>query len=234
MIEFAQVTKRFGAVTALNDVTVEVGRGRTTAMVGPNGSGKTTLIKALLGLVRPTGGAISINGVPVTGSWEYRRNIGYMPQSARFPDYLRVREIVDLVQKIRGGEPSDTTLFSELRIDREMDKRAGTLSGGTRQKVSAALAFMFNPDLLIFDEPTVGLDPVSSTVVKAKIREHQRLGKTIILTTHILSEIEELADDLVFLMDGRLLWAGSVAGVLQETGEARLEDAVAFLIRKAS
>ena len=232
MVEFRGITKWFGRVLALDDVSGTVERGRCTAIVGPNGSGKTTLVKIILGLVKPTAGEVRINGVPVDNHYRYRREIGYMPQIARYPENVRVREILDLIRKVRSGmqERIDDELIQELRLEPELNKRAGTLSGGTRQKLSAVIAFMFRPELLIFDEPTAGLDPVSSTLLKARIRRQKEEGRTIILTSHIMSEVEALADNVIFLMHGRIRWTGHLHDILSETGASALESAIAHLM----
>jgi Cu-processing system ATP-binding protein len=230
MLQLERVAKRFSAREVLRNITLDVRPGAVTAIVGPNGSGKTTLIKLMLGLVRPDGGTVRVNGAPVDPDGAYRRSLGYMPQNARFPDNLRVRDLIDMVTALRGKAPRDAELVEAFRLDGEMDKPLGTLSGGTKQKVNAAIAFMFRPRLLILDEPTTGLDPVASRVLKGKIRAARDGGSTIVITSHILSELEELADDVAYLCDGTLEHSGPVSELLRRTGRADLESAVASLM----
>ncbi len=232
MIDIAGVGKRFGATTALRDVTLTIPDGRITAVIGPNGSGKTTLIKCLLGLVTPTSGTITINGVRVNGDAEYRRQIGYMPQIARFPDNLRVGEVLDLVRRIRRA-PVDASsdLFASFGLDKEKNKKVSWLSGGTRQKLSAVLATMFQPAIQIFDEPTAGLDPLAREVLREQLRRNGVDGRTVIITSHFFSEVEALADDIAFLCDGSLRFAGSLTSLRKLTGEERLDNAIARLMQ---
>ncbi|GIV61728.1 MAG: hypothetical protein KatS3mg044_0594 [Rhodothermaceae bacterium] len=231
MIEIRGLRKRFGAREVLRGVTAEIRPGRVTAVVGPNGAGKTTLIKCLLGLVRPDDGEVRIDGKALNGDWAYRAHIGYMPQAARFPENLTPRELIALHKDLRGQpDRLDETLFHDLDLGPELDKPMRTLSGGTRQKVSAVLAFLFDPRLLILDEPSAGLDPIASSRLKDKILAARDAGKTVVLTSHIMSEIEELCDDIIFLLEGRIDYAGPVRALIEQTGERRLERAIARLL----
>ncbi|RMH52155.1 MAG: ABC transporter ATP-binding protein [Bacteroidetes bacterium] len=223
--------KAFGALPVLRGVDATMPAGQVTAIVGPNGSGKTTLIKSILGLVRPDGGRILLDGRPLRPDGADRARIGYMPQAARFPENLTGREVIALLKDLRGpAAPTDESLIDAFGLEPELDKPLRTLSGGNRQRVSAVLAFLFDPDLLILDEPTAGLDPVASSILKDKIRAAQDRGKTFILTSHIISEIEELADRIVFLLDGRVRFGGSIAEIMERTGQSRLERALAHLM----
>lgn len=172
-----------------------------------------------------------MNGAVADVAGTYRRHIGYMPQAARFPENLRVRDVLDLVRALRPGEPRDEELVTAFALATEMDKLVGTLSGGTRQKVNAAVAFLFRPSLLILDEPTAGLDPIAAGILKNKIRQVRAEGRSVLITSHILTELEELADDVAFLCDGHLRFAGTVAALLERTRERRLEAAIAALMR---
>ena len=242
MLEIRDLTKRFGAHTVLRGVDLTVQPGRVTAVVGPNGAGKTTLIKSVLGLTRPDGGAVTLGGQPAVGD-AYRARIGYMPQIARFPDNLCAADLVAMLVDLRGGPtasgaPRAATLDEELvaRFDLEpqLHKPLRTLSGGTRQKVNAVLAFLFRPELLVLDEPTAGLDPIASGVLKDKIVAERTAGRTFVLTSHISSELEELADDVAFLLDGRVTFAGPVEELLRRTRQPRLERAIAEVMRRSA
>jgi Cu-processing system ATP-binding protein len=216
-----------------------------TAVLGPNGAGKTTLIKSVLGLTRPDGGTILLDGErvvgPAAGGDAYRRRIGYMPQIARFPENLSAAELIAMLKDLRGaGTETSRLTGTAQRLDEELVDRLAlaphlakplrALSGGTRQKVNAVLAFLFRPDLLILDEPTAGLDPVASAVLKDKILSERGAGRTFVLTSHVMSELEELADDVAFLVDGRVRFAGPVEELLRATRQPRLERAIAHLM----
>lgn len=234
MIEIRDLYKSFGALSVLSGIDLTIGGG-VTAVLGHNGSGKTTLIKILLGLVKADQGRIVVAGETVNGDPGYKRAIGYMPQAARFPDNLAVGDVFALVRSVRGGdEPQDDDLIRAFRLEREWSKKVRTLSGGTRQKVSAALAFLYRPQILILDEPTAGLDPVASGILKDKIRAERARGCAIILTSHVMSEVQELADQLVFLQDGIIHYNGALSAMIDRTGEAQLERAVARLMEGAS
>ena len=235
MISITGVTKRFGRLHVLQGVNIEVRRGRITAVIGPNGAGKTTLIKSILGLARPDGGEIVLDGYRVNGDPRYRARIGYMPQLPRFPENLTGRELLDMVADLRGpATVRDDRLARRFRLDSELDKPLRTLSGGNRQKVNAVLAFLFDPDVLILDEPTAGLDPVASRVLKDQILADRDAGKTFVITSHVLAELEELADDVAFLVDGRVAFFGSLAELLVQTGQPTLERAIAHLMESGA
>jgi Cu-processing system ATP-binding protein len=228
MIRIEKLSKRFGKLQVLDAVDLEMNAGSTTAILGPNGAGKTTLVKSILGLVLPDAGTITVAGEKLDGSPDYRRRIGYMPQIARYPENLTAREIIRMITDLRGNPSEiDDALVDELRVEGELDKPFRTLSGGNKQKVSAVLAFRFRPEILFLDEPTAGLDPVSSSVLKDRILEEKRKGRTIVLTSHVMAEVQELADTVVYLLEGRIHFRESVVGLIGSTGEANLERALA-------
>lgn len=230
MIDIQNLTKRFGALEVLRGVTLGVGSGRVTGIVGPNGAGKTTLIKSLLGLTRPDGGEILIDGTRVSGTDDYRARIGYMPQIARFPENLTANELFAMVRELRGEQPLDEELIEQFRLRDQFDKPLRVLSGGTKQKVNACLAMLFRPDILVLDEPTAGLDPLSSAILKDKIHAKRAEGTTVIITSHIMAELEELCDDVAFLLDGVVRFLGTVRDLKAATRQANLERAIAALM----
>ena len=235
MIRIEGLRKRFDRFEVLRGIDLTAGAGRVTALVGPNAAGKSTLIKAIIGLVkiRPGDGRIVFDGVPIDGGVGYRERIGYMPQAARFPDQLTAREVLSLVRGLRpAGTPVDLDLVERFQLDSILDQPIRTLSGGTRQKLNAAVAFLFRPSLVILDEPTAGLDPIASGIFKDKIRSAPGAGTTVLLTSHILSEIEELAEDIIFLIEGRVVFQGPIPLLLEQAGATRLERAVATLMER--
>lgn len=233
MIEISGLGKRYGKLTVLRSIDLAIRRGRVTAIVGPNSAGKTTLIKIILGLARADHGCVFLDGVPVGDDSSYRARIGYMPQIARFPENLSAAELIVMLTDLRGpGATLDEELLNHFELGAQLAKPLRTLSGGTRQKVNAVLAFLFSPDLLILDEPTAGLDPVSSSVLKDKILADRNNGRTFILTSHMMSELEELADDVAFLLDGRLCFSGPVEDLKRSTSQESLERAIAHVMRQ--
>jgi len=232
MIEVKGFSKKYGKLTVLKDVNLRIEEGSITAVVGPNGSGKTTLIKSMLGLALIEEGEIRINNHALNSECSYRRDIGYMPQLSRYPDNLSTRELLDMLKDLRNTrEDLDEELIEKLDMVKEMDKPTRNLSGGTRQKVSAIIAFLFSPKLLMLDEPTAALDPVSSSYLKDKIIKENNRGKTIILTSHNMNEIDELSKNIIFLLEGRVFFEGMVDELKKLTGQENLERAVANLMK---
>ena len=233
MLEIRGLTKRFGPHEVLRGVDLTIRPGRVTAVVGPNGAGKTTLIKCVLGLTHPDAGSIMIGGEPAIGD-AYRARIGYMPQIARFPEHLSGADLMALLRDLRGVARRDTDeeLVTTLDLEPSLRKPLRTLSGGTRQKLNATLAFLFRPELLILDEPTAGLDPIASGLLKDRITAERDRGRTLVLTSHVTSELEELADDVVFLLEGRIVFAGPADELLRRTQQPRLERAIAAVMTR--
>jgi Cu-processing system ATP-binding protein len=235
MIEIQNIRKRYGAVQVLDGVDLTIAAGRVTAVVGPNAAGKTTLIKSVLGLVRPDSGQILVGGAPIDEQGRYRAATGYMPQIARFPDNLTGADLFAMMRDLRGDTSSrDEELVDTLGLRPHLQKPLRVLSGGTRQKVNASLAFLFAPALLFLDEPTAGLDPVASGVVKDKIAAERARGKTFVLTSHVMSELEELADDIAFLVEGRIRFAGPVHDLKKMTRQLSLERAIAHVLEQGA
>jgi Cu-processing system ATP-binding protein len=231
MISIKKVNKNFGKLQALLNVDLDLTMGKAYALVGPNGSGKTTLIKSILGLVVPTSGDILFDGKSIAKDWKYRENIGYMPQIGRYPENMTIGQLVDMMKNIRKNvDKLDDNIIDQFRLYKMFDKRMHTLSGGTRQKVSAALAFLFNPDVLILDEPTAGLDPISVEILKEKILEEKARGKLVIISSHILSDLDELTTDMVYIFEGKVHYNNSIQALKAETSEKKLGKAIATMI----
>ena len=231
-IELRSLTKTFGAQTVLDGVDITFSPGNVTALLGPNGAGKTTLLKCLLGLVHPTGGSVTIGDRPTDRAGEYRRDIGFMPQLPHFPRQLTGWELARLLDDLRGftGSP-DEELVDAFDLRPDMEKPFRVLSGGTRQKVNAALAFRYDTPILVLDEPTAGLDPVATLALKDKVRSVRARGRTVVVTSHNLGHLETLADDVVFLHEGRVRFHGPLQRLLDDTGHPNLEAAIAGLMQ---
>jgi Cu-processing system ATP-binding protein len=233
MLEVTQLSKKFGKLLALDSVNAQLNPGQAVSLVGPNGSGKTTLLKCILGLVLPDNGQISWNGQSVLQQWDYRRNIGYMPQIGRYPDNMRVRQLLEMIREVRGAHAGlDDDLLQAFDIKKMEGKPMRTLSGGTRQKVSACIAFLFNPDILILDEPTAGLDPLSAEILKEKILAEKKKGKLVLITSHILSDLEEMTTDVLYIMDGKIKLFQSIETLKSDTGEDKLNRAIANIMKR--
>jgi len=233
MILATNVTKKFGKLTALDSINVSCNKGESIALIGPNGSGKTTFIKCLLGMVVPDSGFITFDRQNIKHDWKYRSRIGYMPQIGRFPENMTIAQVLDMMKDLRKRFKTgfDEELIGAFGLDAIMDKRMRTLSGGTRQKVGASLAFMFQPDVLILDEPTAGLDPVSTEILKSKIVKEKEAGKLIMITSHVLSDLDEIITQIIYMQDGKLKFHKSFEQLKEETGELQLSKAIARIMK---
>jgi Cu-processing system ATP-binding protein len=233
MIEVSHINKNFGRLKVLKDVNLDCRAGQCIALIGPNGCGKTTLIKSVLGMVIPTSGRISFNGKDIARDFEYRRRIGYMPQIGRYPDNMKIGHLMEMMKEIRNGETApDEELLQQFRLDQFFSKRMRTLSGGTTQKVSATLAFMFHPEVLILDEPTAGLDPLASEILKEKIIAEKNKGKLILITSHLLSELDDLVTQIIFMQEGEVRFHLPVNELQAQTGEEKISRAIAHVLKR--
>lgn len=232
MITIQQLSKRFGKLRVLDDVSLTLQGGQCIALIGPNGSGKTTLIKTILGMVVPQSGTIRFKGERIAQQWEYRRHIGYMPQISRYPEQMTIGQVLNMMKDIRRVPQAalDHDLFDAFGLQAMLGKRMGTLSGGTRQKVSACLAFMFKPDVLILDEPTAGLDPVATELLKDKMLAEKKRDKLIVITSHVLSDLDDLVTEVIYMHEGRPLFHQSLDALKEETGTDRLAKAIASIM----
>ena len=230
LLSLRGISKRFGGVDVLHDVSADVARGRITALVGPNGSGKSTLNKILMGFVRPNAGTCTLDGLELRASLEARASIGYMPQQPRLPEQLTGRDLFDLMHRLRPNAARDERALEMLDVHRLLDTRLGILSGGQRQRINAALALHFSPTLAILDEPTAGLDPHSAQQLKLLLRELATEGRSVLVTSHVLSELEMLADDVLFLLDGRVAFSGPLPALRERAIDGSLEAAIAAVM----
>lgn len=235
MIKIENLNKSFGKLDVLKNINLNFDAAEVICVIGPNGSGKTTLIKCLLGLVLPDSGKVFVKGESVLGTWAYRKDFGYMPQIGRFPEQMKIQQVFQMMKDLRGGTGMiDEELVDSFSLGGMMEKRMGYLSGGTRQKVSAALAYLFNPEILILDEPTAGLDPISSERLKSKVLKEKQHGKLTLITSHNMTEVEELADKVIFIVDGSIQFNKTVDEIKKDTNESRLGKALAIMMEGQS
>ena len=207
MILVKSLSKSYGKTRAVKDVSFTVRQGEAVVLLGPNGSGKSTTLKAIMRVIIPDSGEISVNGLPIVGN---PRSVGclisYLPQVIQYPDNLKVAEILELIRKVRGLSTDDVrkALF-EMGIGNYADEYVSNLSGGTVQRLGVAIALLPDSPILILDEPTASLDPEGVMHFKGLLKKLREQGKTILFTTHLLNEVDELADNVGILMQGRLI-----------------------------
>lgn len=231
MIEIKDLHKRYSKNKVLKGITLEIEKGGIFAVLGPNGSGKTTLIKSILGMVIPDKGSISLNGKNIKGDWKYRNEIDYLPQIANFPNNLSVNELIKMIKDLRSFKgDEDQRLIELFKLEPFLNKKLGNLSGGTKQKVNLVLTFMFDSPLIILDEPTTGLDPISHLRLKELIKSEKEKGKTILITSHIMNFVEEIADEIVFLLEGKIYFKGSIQQLKTKTEQPDFEHAIASIL----
>lgn len=195
------LAKAYGRKQVLRGFDLKAAPGTVTAILGSNGSGKTTFMRCLLGLHVFQQGEIKVMGEDVRAHPRYRRHIGYMPQVPSFPENLTVREIASLVARVRGVRP-DFARGGGLGVEAFLDQKWKTLSGGMKQKVNATLAVAFDAPLLVLDEPTASLDPASRLKLVELLKAEKARGKCILISTHVLGDLWELADGMAFLRGG--------------------------------
>ncbi len=233
MIEIQHVSKRFGKVEVLKDVNLTCEPGQCIALIGPNGCGKTTLIKCILGMVIPTSGTILFNQKNITRDYQYRHRIGYMPQKGRYPDNMTIGQVIDMIKDIRSTKVKlDEQLIESFRLKEIVDKKMRTLSGGTTQKVSASLAFLFNPEVLILDEPTAGLDPLAAEILKEKIIAENNKGKLVFITSHLLSELDDLVTHVILMQEGDIRFHMPTSLLKEQTHTTSLAKAITYILKR--
>ena len=234
MIEIKNLTKKFNKFSALNQVNIRFNDGHSVALIGPNGCGKTTLIKCILGLNVVEDGDILVNNESVKEHYLYRKNIGYMPQIGRYPENMTIAQTIQMIKDTRKVSENelDTELLEAFELESIFDKKMRTLSGGTTQKVSAVLAFLFNPGIIILDEPTAGLDPLASEILKNKIIKEKNKGKLIIITSHLLSELDDIVSEIVFMNEGKVIVHQSVEELMTERKTEKISESIISILKE--
>ncbi|QNS40346.1 ABC transporter ATP-binding protein [Chryseobacterium manosquense] len=234
MIEVKNLTKKFSKFTALDDLNLTFTNSKSIALIGPNGCGKTTLIKSILGLNVIETGDILVDGKSVKDDYLYRQDIGYMPQIGRYPENMSIGQTIKMIKDTRKISEThlDTELLENFELEKMYDKKMGTLSGGTTQKVSAVLAFMFDPKVIILDEPTAGLDPLASEILKNKIIKEKNRGKLIIITSHLLSELDDIVSEIVFMNEGKIIVQQSVTDLMTERKSEKISESIISILKE--
>ena len=234
MIEVQNLTKKFDRFTALENLNLSFTDGKSIALIGPNGCGKTTLIKSILGLNVIETGDILVDGKSVKDDYLYRREIGYMPQIGRYPENMTIGQTIKMIKDTRKISEThlDTELLGSFELEKMFEKKMGNLSGGTTQKVSAVLAFMFDPKIIILDEPTAGLDPLSSEILKEKIIKEKNKGKLIIITSHLLSELDDMVSEIVFINEGKIIVQQSVTDLMTERKSEKISESIVSILKE--
>ena len=234
MIEVKNLTKKFSKFTALDDLNLSFTNSKSIALIGPNGCGKTTLIKSILGLNVIETGDILVDGKSVKDDYRYRKDIGYMPQIGRYPENMSIGQTIKMIKDTRKISEThlDTELLENFELEKMYDKKMGTLSGGTTQKVSAVLAFMFDPKVIILDEPTAGLDPLASEILKNKIIKEKNRGKLIIITSHLLSELDDIVSEIVFMNEGKIIVQQSVTDLMTERKSEKISESILSILKE--
>lgn len=231
MITVNNLHKKFGKQEVLKGVDLNVKKNNIYAVLGPNGSGKTTLIKSILGMVVKDKGTITVNGQNIENIAAYRRDIDYLPQIANFPNNLKVKELIAMIKDVRAKPANEQNLIELFGLEPFLNKKLNNLSGGTKQKVNIVLAFMFDSPIIILDEPTSGLDPLAMVHLKTLIQQEKQKQKLILITSHIVSFVEEMADEIIFLLEGVIYFKGSIEKLKKQTHQPNLELSISELIK---
>jgi len=208
VLELKGITKRFGKFTAVEDVSFGIREGEVFGFIGPNGAGKSTTIRAIIGAISPSSGEVLLHGKPVIAQPDYRKHIAYVPGDVQLWPNLTGGEVIRFFMKMSGNADTEKmeTLIREFRLDPK--KKCKTYSKGNRQKVALISAFLSDADLLIFDEPTTGLDPLMERTFHRHVLAAKSEGKSILLSSHILSEVEKLADRIAIIREGKIIETG--------------------------
>jgi Cu-processing system ATP-binding protein len=230
MLVIKGLSKKYGKLQVLKNLDLDFNQSGIYVVLGPNGSGKTTLIKCILGMVLPEDGTIFYDNQSISGSCEYRKNISYLPQIARFPENLTGRELIAMIKDIRKTESYEQELIDLFELEKHLDKNLKHLSGGTKQKINTVIALMFDSQMIILDEPTAGLDPISLIRFRTLLEKLSREGKIIIITTHVIDLVEKIADRIIFLLEGETYFNGSVKELIAGQDSSNLEEAIANIL----
>jgi ABC-2 type transport system ATP-binding protein len=224
-VEIDRLTKRFRSIAVINNLTLSVSLGEVVGILGPNGAGKSTLMRLLIGAMRPTSGSIMVLEKEV-GDSAVRRKIGYLPEKCPLQEFLTARELLSLHASLLGMPRSEIDLCITKTLDRvgvSDEGRIGDLSRGTRQRLGIAVATLHNPDLIILDEPTSALDPMGRAMVREMILEFAQAGTTVLISSHLLTEIEHACSRVIILNRGEVVADGRAAELTSFTSRIDIE-----------
>ncbi len=230
IIEVVNLVKKYRNSIALDNINTQFYSGCTTAILGPNASGKSTLLKCILRLVLPDSGKVIIQGKDWHINTYTQECVAYMPQIPALPDNQNWLSLLSLLCALNPNHSANLDLASELGVDKFASKPFSTLSGGSKQKIVASVAFLFPRPIYILDEPTVGLDPVATIIIKKKIKSMVASGHSVLLTSHVLSEVDELADNLIYLLEGQIKYSGTSLELKKRYQANNIELALAHLL----
>jgi len=224
VVDVRHLAKTYGEVTAVEDISLRVGRGEIFGFLGPNGAGKTTCVKMLVGLVRPTAGAGTLLGAPL-GARAARRKLGYLPELFRYQEWLTAREVLRfhcrLAQVAHPG-PAVAGILDVVGLSERADHRVGTYSKGMQQRLGLAVALLNEPELVVLDEPTSALDPIGRRDVRAILRDLKARGTAVFLNSHLLTEVEHVCDRVAIVSKGAVVAEGSIAEVVGRQSSVRV------------
>lgn len=227
ILQVSNLKKKYRQITVLSDISFKVSEAECFALLGPNGSGKSTVLKSITGAVRPDSGTVSINKIYNIQSDAYKKQITYMPQLIQLPAHLPVKSVIDLFRKLRPvDEDRFTELMHDLNIEDFFHKPFINLSGGMKQKINILLTFMYRFEIAFLDEPTSSLDPQVSYYLKRLLKKLQNRGKTIVFTSHIMNEVEELADTVAIIDKGKIGDPVNPQNFIRKHNRDSLEDAL--------
>ena len=217
-IEIENLTKEFGTLTALDNVVLELEKGQIVGLLGPNGSGKTTLIKIMNGLLTPTAGTVSINGI--NPGIETKRIVAYLPDRNSLPEYMTTRQLLELYQDFFDdfNIVKAETMISELGID--MSQQMKHMSKGTKEKLQLCLVMAREAEVYLLDEPIGGVDPATRDYILRTIISNYNEDAVVIISTHLISDIESVLDDVIFLKEGKVVLHKKADDIREETGES--------------
>ena len=231
MIKISNLEKQFGKLSVLRRINLQLDNPGITTILGPNGSGKTTLLKCFLGMVLPTAGHIWFKDHSVHKGHTYRNDIAQVSQIIHFPDNLTPQELIRMSKDLRPGNTREAQFIEMFGLQKEMGKKMSTLSGGNRQKVNLMLGLMHDKPIMILDEPSNGLDPVAFLNLKTFLKEEALREKLILITTHTISFVEEIAKHVVFLLDGQVYFHGRLNDLIEHEESENLENAIARIVQ---
>ncbi|MBV7260298.1 ABC transporter ATP-binding protein [Erythrobacter crassostreae] len=231
-LEIVGLQKSYPDALALSNVSLQIENGQAVGIIGPNGAGKTTLIEIIMGLTKPDLGSVSINGQDIRDDANLTATLGVQLQEANLFPRVTVGKYIDLFGKLYDTQANRDKILADLDLLSHVDKKFGDLSGGLKQRVLLALSLINNPDILLLDEPTTGLDPVAREDLWSFIKEWHVGSRTLLLTSHFMDEVERLCDRVVVLNRGRVVADDTVPNLLSHApaGKDTLQSAYSFLL----